>query len=226
MQNPPVSEARLAELTERARGRVKGLDPTFFEFTTALAFLQFAEQAVDLAVVEVGLGGRFDATNTVSSLVSVITNIDYDHQQFLGKRIGQIAYEKAGIIRPDVPVVTAASRPAASKVIRTKWAAQRPLYRLGEEFSVRTSVLLFRLSRIGNASPGFLVLCRVVTRFNAALALAAVELLTGRAGKNGCDHSRSFETIWEGGWRWSRRASLGPGRPISRRRRGFKTVSR
>jgi len=203
VQTLPISEPRLAELTERARGRVKGLDPTFFEFTTALAFLQFAEQAVDLAVVEVGLGGRFDATNTVSSLVSVITNIDYDHQQFLGKRIGQIAYEKAGIIRADVPVVTAASRPAALKVIRTQCRQHgAPLYRLGEEFSVRNiRPLLFdyhgirlRLSGLSCPLPGRHQI------LNAALALAAVELIDrqGRPVKTDAIIHGLSKVTWEG----------------------------
>ena len=180
VQGRPIPEARLIQLTEQARRSVSGLNPTFFEFTTALAFLQFAQEAVDLAVVEVGLGGRFDATNTVRSLVSIITNIDYDHEQFLGRKIGQIAYEKAGIIQPEVPVVTAAERPSASSVIRAECRNRRaPLYRLGKEFSIRNIHSPFfdyhgirqRLTGLSSPLPGrhqFL---------NAALALAAVELL-------------------------------------------------
>jgi dihydrofolate synthase / folylpolyglutamate synthase len=180
VQDQPISEDRLIALTERVRRRLGRLDPTFFEFTTALAFLHFAEEAVDLAVVEVGLGGRFDATNTVSSLVSVITNIDYDHQRFLGKKIEQIATEKAGIIKPNVPVVTAAARPAALKVIRKESLLHRaPLYRLGKEFSVENIDPPFfdyhgvrqRLSKLE---------CTLRGRhqfLNAALALVAVELL-------------------------------------------------
>lgn len=208
VQGQPISETRLIELTEQARRRVGELNPTFFEFTTALTFLQFAEQAVDLAVVEVGLGGRFDATNTVSSLVSVITNIDYDHQTFLGRKIEQIAYEKAGIIKPNVPVVTAAARPAALKVIQRECRHHRaPLYRLGKEFSVQSRKGIHlrdsffdyhgirqRLSELSCPLPGrhqFL---------NAALALAAVELLDqqGWPVKPDAINEGLSKTCWEG----------------------------
>jgi dihydrofolate synthase/folylpolyglutamate synthase len=82
--------------------------PTFFEIVTAIAFLYFKDRAVDYAVIEVGLGGRFDATNVVTPIVSVITNISLEHTEILGKDIASIAFEKAGIIKEQVPVVTAA----------------------------------------------------------------------------------------------------------------------
>ncbi len=81
---------------------------SFFEITTAMAFLYFAEKEVDFAVLEVGLGGRLDATNVVTPLVSVITNIGLEHTQFLGNTLEKIAFEKGGIIKKNVPVVTAA----------------------------------------------------------------------------------------------------------------------
>ena len=80
--------------------------PTFFEITTALAFDYFRSQGVDLVVLETGLGGRLDATNVVHPLVSVLTSIDMDHQKWLGNTLGEIAAEKAGIIKPGVPVVS------------------------------------------------------------------------------------------------------------------------
>ncbi|MEO0797066.1 MAG: folylpolyglutamate synthase/dihydrofolate synthase family protein [Verrucomicrobiota bacterium] len=79
--------------------------PTFFEFMTAMAFLQFARQAVDVAIVETGLGGRLDSTNVITPRVSVITSVSYDHQDLLGDTLSKIAREKAGIIKPGVPVV-------------------------------------------------------------------------------------------------------------------------
>jgi len=91
-------------------------DPTVFEILTAAAFLVFAEKKVDIAILEVGLGGRLDATNTVNPLVSVITNVGLDHTDVLGKSIAKIAKEKAGIIKKGIPVVTAAEG-AALKVI-------------------------------------------------------------------------------------------------------------
>ena len=91
--------------------------PTYFECVTAMAFVAFADAGIDFAVYEVGLGGRLDSTNIVSPEVAVITSIDFDHENFLGHSIAEIAGEKAGIIKPDIPVVSAAERPEARTVI-------------------------------------------------------------------------------------------------------------
>lgn len=92
--------------------------PSFFEFLTATAFLHFARARVDFAVLEVGMGGRLDATNITEPRVAVITNIDLDHQQFLGTTRAEIAREKAGVIKPGRPVVSACADPEAASVIR------------------------------------------------------------------------------------------------------------
>jgi dihydrofolate synthase / folylpolyglutamate synthase len=94
--------------------------PTFFECVTAIAFSYFAEQRVDIAVFEVGMGGRLDSTNVIVPQVTVITQIDFDHENFLGHSIEEIAGEKAGIIKPGAWVVSAAGNPAASAVIRQR----------------------------------------------------------------------------------------------------------
>ncbi len=94
--------------------------PTFFEVLTATALVHFAEEAVDCAVLEVGMGGRFDATNAVTPLLSVITTVSLDHQKYLGGTLGEIAYEKAGIIKPGVPVVCGVRRGVALQVIRRR----------------------------------------------------------------------------------------------------------
>jgi dihydrofolate synthase/folylpolyglutamate synthase len=91
--------------------------PSFFEMMTAIAFVHFAREKVDLAVLEVGMGGRLDATNVVEPLVSVIADISLDHQKFLGNTVGEIAREKAGIIRPGGVVVTLPQQPEANDVI-------------------------------------------------------------------------------------------------------------
>jgi len=91
--------------------------PTYFECVTAMAFVAFADAGVDFAVYEVGLGGRLDSTNIVSPQVAVITSIDFDHENFLGHSIAEIAGEKAGIIKPGAPVVSSAERPEARAVI-------------------------------------------------------------------------------------------------------------
>lgn len=97
--------------------------PTFFEVVTVLALLHFAQKKCDLVIWETGLGGRLDATNIVTPVASVITNISFDHQQWLGDTLAKIASEKAGIIKPRVPVVTAAQTDEVSEVLRT--TAQR-----------------------------------------------------------------------------------------------------
>jgi dihydrofolate synthase / folylpolyglutamate synthase len=104
--------------------------PTYFEMVTAIAFSYFAEQRVDIAVLEVGLGGRFDATNVVDPLVAVVTNVDFDHQQYLGNRLEQIAFEKAGIIKPrsyqgsdPLPVVCSSKEPTVREIIQSRCRA-------------------------------------------------------------------------------------------------------
>lgn len=100
-----ISEQYVIDFVENERTFFEPLHPSFFELTTALAFKYFAEQGVDYAVVEVGLGGRLDCTNIITPVLSVITNISLDHTQFLGDTRAKIAGEKAGIIKPGVPVV-------------------------------------------------------------------------------------------------------------------------
>ena len=100
-----IPEQRVIDFVEQERSFFEPLYPSFFELTTALAFLYFSEQNVDVAVVEVGLGGRLDCTNIITPDLSIITNISFDHQQFLGDTLAQIAGEKAGIIKAGVPAV-------------------------------------------------------------------------------------------------------------------------
>ena len=105
----PVSEEYVIRFVEDFKllnsKRIHPLSPSFFELTTALAFKYFAEEKIDIAVIEVGLGGRLDCTNIITPILSVITNISFDHTQFLGNTLAQIASEKAGIIKHQVPVV-------------------------------------------------------------------------------------------------------------------------
>lgn len=100
-----ISEQYVVDFVEQEREFFEPLHPSFFELTTALAFKYFAEQEVDYAVIEVGLGGRLDCTNIITPVLSVITNISFDHTQFLGNTLALIAKEKAGIIKENVPVV-------------------------------------------------------------------------------------------------------------------------
>lgn len=116
----PIPEQRVVDFVEQERGFFEPLHPSFFELTTALAFLYFKEQNVDVAVVEVGLGGRLDCTNIITPQLSVITNISFDHTQFLGDTLAKIAGEKAGIIKPHVPVVIGEDVPETRPVFEAK----------------------------------------------------------------------------------------------------------
>jgi|SoiMethySBSTD1v2_1073268.scaffolds.fasta_scaffold00078_3 dihydrofolate synthase/folylpolyglutamate synthase len=101
-----IPKEALVQWTDRLRAAMgTTLEPTFFEFTTAMAFAYFAEMEVDIAVIEVGMGGRFDATNVLQPLASVITNVALDHEAYLGHTVSAIAFEKAGIIKSRIPVV-------------------------------------------------------------------------------------------------------------------------
>ncbi len=142
INNQQISEARVVKLAEQVRTRYQAsgggvaLSPTFFEVTTAMAFACFAEEGVDIAVVETGMGGRLDATNVITPLVAVITNIDIEHTDYLGNTLDLIAGEKAGIMKPGVPVVTGAAQPTVISVLEREAAKLgAPLYRLNKDFS-------------------------------------------------------------------------------------------
>lgn len=112
----PIPEAEVAGFIEQNRAFLDELQPSFFETMTALAFAYFMKEQVDIAVVEVGLGGRLDSTNVLTPLLSVITNIGFDHTEFLGNTLPKIAREKAGIIKPNIPVVIGDTHPQTMNV--------------------------------------------------------------------------------------------------------------
>ena len=116
----PVSEAYVIDFVENHRAFFEPLHPSFFELTTAMAFNYFAEQQVDVAVIEVGLGGRLDCTNIIRPDLCVITNISFDHVQFLGNTLAKIASEKAGIIKEGIPVVIGETTPETKPVFAEK----------------------------------------------------------------------------------------------------------
>jgi dihydrofolate synthase/folylpolyglutamate synthase len=208
-----IAEAKVVELAQRVRERasrpVPGAGaavPTFFEVTTAMAFTWFAEEQVDLAVIEVGMGGRLDATNVLTPLLSIITNIDLEHTEFLGTTLELIAAEKAGIIKQGVPVVTGVVQPEVVAVLEHEaTATQAPLYRLGKDFAPegvvagRTQLFDYRGRR--NSCPALEI--GMIGRYqvdNACLAMAAMEVLQeagvavdGAAMRRGLAHTR-----WEG----------------------------
>jgi dihydrofolate synthase / folylpolyglutamate synthase len=127
----PISAAELADAAEQMRGLIERLvaggaldaPPTFFEATTAIAFELFRRAGVDMAVLEVGLGGRLDSTNCVDPIAVAITSIAFDHEQYLGHTLAAIAAEKAGVIRPGIPVVIGPLAPQARLVVETTCAS-------------------------------------------------------------------------------------------------------
>jgi dihydrofolate synthase/folylpolyglutamate synthase len=116
---------------------IEDLAPSFFELTVGMAFDYFARERVDIAVIEVGLGGRLDSTNVIRPELSVITNISYDHQDILGDTLPQIAFEKAGIIKHQVPVVISEWQPEIADVFREKAAKEEaPIYFATDHYQV------------------------------------------------------------------------------------------
>ena len=162
-----ISENEVEHLVEELQPLLKQFPadhhPTFFEVVTIMALKFFAEQKCDLVIWETGLGGRLDATNIVTPLASVITNIAFDHQQWLGDALEKIAYEKAGIIKPGIPIVTAVEKSEALAIIE-KIAKEKnaPLVKVNSEFRIQNS----ELSLLGEHQ-----------KQNALLALAMVEIL-------------------------------------------------
>lgn len=112
----PISKKAVVDFVNRCTPLIEDIQPSFFELTMAMAFDYFAESTVDIAIIETGLGGRLDSTNIITPLLSVITNIGYDHMHMLGDTLPEIAAEKAGIIKPDVPVVVSEWQVGVSEV--------------------------------------------------------------------------------------------------------------
>lgn len=135
----PIEHQYVIDFVEQERSFFEPLCPSFFELTTALAFKYFAEQEVDIAVIEVGLGGRLDCTNIITPLLSIITNISFDHTGFLGDTLAMIAGEKAGIIKPGVPVVIGETVPETRPVFLAKAKEMQSKIYFAEECQYVTS---------------------------------------------------------------------------------------
>ena len=188
IHNIPIPKERVAGLVRNVRECVGDRDimPTFFELTTALALSYFAEETVDIAVMEVGMGGRLDATNIINPLVSVITHVGYDHMEHLGASLEQIAMEKCGIIKRGVPVITSESKgPILSIIEESAGEADAVPYVYGREFyaePVRMAPYYSEFCYHGLQWGGLLLKTPLAGRhqiFNMGAALCAAELLTG-----------------------------------------------
>jgi dihydrofolate synthase/folylpolyglutamate synthase len=186
--------------------------PTFFEATTAMALAYFAQEGTDLAIMEVGLGGRLDATNVITPLVSVITNISVEHEMYLGSTLHAITREKAGVIKPGIDVVTGATQSSVlAQVAATCQRMRAPLVRVGKEVRYRRTPsgmdywgLRHRFKDLQLGLMGRFQ-CR-----NAAMALGAMELLEEKGWDVSEAHVRGGlrEANWPGRMQIVSRAPL------------------
>jgi len=191
VNNKRISEAEVIKLTTHIKSLIRRNDlyPTFFEFVTAMAFYYFALKGVEWAVVETGMGGRFDATNVIKPEVSIITNVGLDHVDFLGRSIAEIAFEKAGIIKHGIPVVTASSNPDALRSISDiakRSCSAIHLYNRdfsSELLSMGTEGIRFDYHGYKDHKGLFLPLTGRHQLCNASLALRACEIIDSR-----CNH--------------------------------------
>lgn len=128
-----ISKEEVFDFFERTKPEIERIRPSFFEITTTMAFDYFAREKVDFAIIEVGLGGRLDATNIITPILSVITNISLEHCQYLGYTLPEVAGEKAGIIKPGVPVVVGETLPETKPVFEAKAAKEGSRITFAEE---------------------------------------------------------------------------------------------
>jgi dihydrofolate synthase / folylpolyglutamate synthase len=200
---------RIASLIEEllANGKLR-VHPSYFECVTALAFEYFARERVDFGVFEVGLGGRLDATNIITPVVSIITRIDFDHENFLGHSLSEIAGEKAGILKHAVPVVMAKQSPDAREVILAQGAKLGcPVIETAQAFRIDQESMQdgFARARVTEAASGWSidVAPRLAGRFqlqNALNAVAAARLLQKRGYriKDAAIAQGIAATVWPG----------------------------
>lgn len=194
--------AREASVIRQALGEEQ---ITYFEFTTALALLWFAREKVDVAILEVGMGGRLDATNVITPLVGVITNVSMDHEQYLGNTLAAVAGEKAGIIKPGVPVVSGVAADDSLEVVsRVCREQEAELFLLGRDFLAEPLADGSWRYR-GRGEKYRLVdglrnrLAGAHQRQNAALALAALEVVDGVLPVSGEDMRLGLQSVhWPG----------------------------
>lgn len=208
VNNEEISEQEVIRLADEVRAVVERADdfsPTFFEVVTAMAFLYFRKMKVDWAVLETGMGGRLDATNIISPEVSVITGIGYDHREFLGNTLRDIAREKAGIIKDNVPVVTSSQDSDVMKVIQSRVAeTASELFRYGSEFS--SSMASDNIDSVWMDYYGrreyedlHLPFAGEHQVMNASLAIKTVEIISEKYHYMDLDIRKGLEnTVWQG----------------------------
>ena len=146
-----ISQAFVVDFVNRIKPHIETIKPSFFEITVAMAFDYFASEQIDVAVIEVGLGGRLDSTNVITPILSVITNISFDHKDILGDTLEKIAAEKAGIIKENVPVVISQRQPEIEHVFTGKAKQHHaPMSFAADEFAIAKSETSFEVSKNGS----------------------------------------------------------------------------
>lgn len=175
----PISEEEVVALIGAVKKVCDDIPVTFFEFTTAMALLHFQRRRVEVAILEVGMGGRLDATNAVTPMVTVITPVCLDHAEHLGADLAAIAAEKAGIVKPQVPLVLGPQQPEAEQVLIGRAAElQAPVYRCGLDFSAQACAQGFDYRGIQSSFQGLRPgLLGAHQHQNLSVALAVAELL-------------------------------------------------
>ncbi len=158
-----ISKKFVTRFVEENKKKFKDINASFFEISTAMAFVYFKEKKVDYAVIETGMGGRLDSTNIITPILSVITNISFDHQQFLGDTLEKIAAEKAGIIKPAVPVVIGKTQKETLEVFKNKAAETQSQIVFADKINRKRN---FRSGLMGDFQ-----------QQNSATALAAIDVL-------------------------------------------------
>jgi dihydrofolate synthase / folylpolyglutamate synthase len=179
-----ITEEEVAELTETIKKKAEKEDKdrffTFFDFTTALAFKHFSRKKTDISIIETGLGGRLDSTNVIDPLISIITNVSYDHMQYLGEDINDITKEKAGIIKSKIPVITGAQGTPVQIIEATAKNLESPVYKLHRDFSYKKNgdqIMSYKgiKKNIDNLSINLMGDHQFI---NGAIAICAVEMLS------------------------------------------------
>lgn len=209
LNGQPISEAELVLVANQVRPLVEELaqtplgSPTEFEVITTMMFVYFGSRVQpDVCLIEVGLGGRLDSTNIVTPILSIITMIGHDHMHILGSTLGEIAFEKAGIIKARVPVIVGALETNTKKVIQeVATEKQAPLHSIGEGFSYSNSTLHSFVYDDGKAVTYQMKMLGEHQHHNASLALKAVDMVGSFLGKQikaSSKHRGILETRWPG----------------------------
>ncbi|CAN5440150.1 folylpolyglutamate synthase/dihydrofolate synthase family protein [soil metagenome] len=178
-----ISEDFVIDFVERMKPLLDEIEPSFFELTVAMAFEYFAEEKVDIAIIETGLGGRLDSTNVIKPELSIITNIGWDHMNLLGDTLDKIAYEKAGIIKKNVPVIIGETLPETKPVFEQKATDETaPIFfaEAGEIISTKSSIdkLEVAIKKEGQTATYSTDLAGIYQQYNLRTVINAVDILT------------------------------------------------